>query len=94
MRELANYLGVDKEIIDKKPTAGLWKGQTDENELGYTYDDAEIIQNGYDQGFLAQDISEITDIDIGIILDVKNRHINSEHKRTLPETGKVTIYYE
>lgn len=35
--EYAEYLGVPKEIIEKKPSADLWKGQTDEGELGMTY---------------------------------------------------------
>jgi NAD+ synthase len=39
VRELAEYLDIPREIIDKPPTAGLWKGQTDEAELGLTYDE-------------------------------------------------------
>lgn len=35
--ELAEYLGVPQEIIDRPPSAGLWAGQTDEGELGHTY---------------------------------------------------------
>lgn len=35
--ELAEYLGVPKEIIKKPPSADLWVGQTDENEIGYSY---------------------------------------------------------
>lgn len=35
---LARYLGVPDSIITKKPSAGLWDGQTDEDELGMTYD--------------------------------------------------------
>jgi len=37
VKELAVYLGIPQEIIDKLPSAGLWKGQTDEGELGLTY---------------------------------------------------------
>lgn len=37
VRELAAYLGVPEVIINKAPSAGLWKGQTDEGELGFTY---------------------------------------------------------
>jgi len=37
VKELAVYLGIPREIIDKLPSAGLWKGQTDEGELGLTY---------------------------------------------------------
>lgn len=33
----ARYLNVTSTIINRKPTAGLWSGQTDENELGFTY---------------------------------------------------------
>jgi NAD+ synthase len=39
VRELAEYLDIPREIIDKPPSAGLWDGQTDEAELGLTYDE-------------------------------------------------------
>ncbi len=39
VRELAIYLGMPKEIIQKPPSAGLWVGQTDEGELGITYEE-------------------------------------------------------
>ena len=35
--EFARFLGVPNSIIDKKPSADLWEGQTDEGELGYSY---------------------------------------------------------
>jgi len=35
--EFANYLGVPQSIISKKPSADLWEGQSDEEELGYSY---------------------------------------------------------
>jgi len=35
--DLAKYLGVTKNIINKPPSAGLWVGQTDEKEMGITY---------------------------------------------------------
>jgi len=38
VRELARYLGVPQAIIDKAPSAGLWQGQTDESEMGFSYD--------------------------------------------------------
>ena len=37
--ELAGWLGIPQEIIDKPPSAGLWEGQTDEGELGLSYDE-------------------------------------------------------
>lgn len=39
VRELANFLGIPQPIIDKPPTAGLWPGQTDEGELGLSYEE-------------------------------------------------------
>ena len=41
--EIAKYLAVPQAIIAKKPTAGLWEGQTDEGEFGFTYKDADEI---------------------------------------------------
>ena len=38
VRALAADLGVPQEIIDRPPSAGLWSGQTDEDELGFTYE--------------------------------------------------------
>ncbi len=64
VRELATYLGVPEKLVQKTPTAGLWEGQTDENEFGFTYHDAdqimqlaiiegkpkeEIIKEGFDE---------------------------------------------
>jgi NAD+ synthase len=38
VRDLARHLGIPQEIIEKAPSAGLWVGQTDEQEMGLTYD--------------------------------------------------------
>jgi len=38
VRELARHLGIPEKIIEKKPSAGLWKDQTDEEEMGLTYE--------------------------------------------------------
>ena len=43
VRELARHLGVPDEIIEKPPTADLVHGQTDESDLGVTYDSADVI---------------------------------------------------
>ncbi|KCZ70374.1 NAD+ synthetase [Candidatus Methanoperedens nitroreducens] len=43
VRELARHMGVPSRIIDKIPTAGLWPGQTDEGELGVSYEAADKI---------------------------------------------------
>lgn len=43
VRELAGELGLPDRIISKAPTAGLWEGQTDEGEFGFTYKEADKI---------------------------------------------------
>lgn len=43
VKQLATYLGVPENITVKAPTAGLWEGQTDENEFGFSYEDADQI---------------------------------------------------
>lgn len=48
--DLAKYLGVPEAILAKKPTAGLWEGQTDEGEFGFAYKDAdEILALSFDE---------------------------------------------
>jgi NAD+ synthase len=41
--DLAEELGISKKIIQKKPTADLWQGQTDEGELGFGYREADRL---------------------------------------------------
>ncbi|TFF96924.1 NAD(+) synthase, partial [Candidatus Thorarchaeota archaeon] len=39
VRQLAKHVGIPHAIVEKPPSAGLWKGQTDEGEMGLSYDD-------------------------------------------------------
>ena len=90
IRQMARYLGVPRSVIDKPPSADLWIGQTDEDELGFTYDQAdqvlfllvderytvdEVAQEGFDRDFVAQ-----------IWERVKANH----YKRTMPNIAKLS----
>jgi NAD+ synthase len=44
--QLADYLQIPKEIREAVPTAGLWPGQTDEGQFGFTYPEADEILYG------------------------------------------------
>lgn len=45
--KLAEFLGVPKQILKKQPSAGLWKGQTDEGEFGFSYQEVdEVLETG------------------------------------------------
>jgi NAD+ synthase len=76
VRKLAAYLGVPKEIIQKKPSAGLWEGQTDEEELGISYDELDsVLVKLFDQGKPPQNDLERKFMDI---------YSNTRHKRMIP----------
>ncbi len=47
VREVAANLCVPQNSIDRKPSADLWKGQTDEGEFGFTYDEADQVLKHY-----------------------------------------------
>lgn len=70
VRQMAKALGVHEDIINKPPSAGLWEGQTDENEMGTTYDMIDKYLNG----------ETIPEKDQAII---DRLHYRSHHKRSL-----------
>jgi NAD+ synthase len=72
--ELARELDLPEEIIAKAPTADLWEGQTDENEIGMTYDQLDAILDGIETGELAS--FEPADVE-----RVRRMIAVSEHKR-------------
>ena len=41
--EMAKFLGVPQEIVEKAPSAGLWESQSDEGEFGFSYADADKV---------------------------------------------------
>ncbi|MEZ4523172.1 MAG: NAD+ synthase [Thermomicrobiales bacterium] len=77
VRELARDMGVPARIIDRPPSAGLWEGQTDETELGITYEQLD----GALEAIAAGDTSNI---DPTVLHRVTSLHRSSEHKRKLP----------
>ncbi len=50
VRDLADHIGVPTKIIEKTPSADLWPGQTDEDELGFTYDVLDRVLLGLQLG--------------------------------------------
>ncbi|PAV28926.1 NAD(+) synthase [Virgibacillus profundi] len=73
VREMATYLGVSEEIVSKKPSADLWEDQTDEDEMGTTYDKIDAFIQG----------KEIPEKDKEII---ESMHKRTAHKRNpLPQ---------
>lgn len=90
IRQLARAMGVPEEIVTKPPSADLWVGQTDEGELGFTYEQADrflhlwvderytpqaCVEAGFDEKFVNE-----------VIAMVRRNHF----KRVLPPIAKVS----
>ena len=75
IRELARFLGVAPQIIDKHPSAGLWEGQTDEGELGLSYEELDryLITGKASNELRAR---------------IESMMANSNHKRQLPPIAR------
>jgi NAD+ synthase len=90
LRQLARHLGVPAAILDKAPSADLWPGQTDEGELGFTYENVdqvlyrlvdlrmqpeEILAEGFPEELLGR---------------VQEMVRQSQYKRRLPPVAKLS----
>jgi len=83
--EVAKLVGVPERIIEKKPTAGLWEGQTDEDELGISYRLLdEILWRLVDLKMPKEKIAQELGVSIERVEYVENLVKRSEHKRRLP----------
>lgn len=82
--ELARELGVPENIISKKPTADLWSGQTDEDELGFLYTDVDkLLLEMIDNARTNEELVELG-FDKDFVFGVRNRIRSNEFKRRLP----------
>ncbi len=91
VREMAQLLGVPERIIEKTPSPGLWKGQTDEGELGISYDDLDPILLGLELEMRPEEISDRTGLPIERVLQVEEMIRKTIHKRKMPLIPKVGV---
>jgi NAD+ synthase len=89
--QAAELIGVPKEIIDKVPTAGLWEGQTDEEEMGITYHDLDITLNGITFGRSDEEISKNAGISLSKVTEVRRQVEAMKHKRSPAYRPDVTF---
>ncbi len=76
VKEVAKVLGLPKKIIEKTPSAELWEGQTDENELGMNYEELDAVLKGkITQGKIYEKVQKMRKI--------------STHKKNMPPLFKV-----
>jgi NAD+ synthase len=79
VRDAARELGVPRAIVDKAPSAGLWAGQTDEEEMGFTYAELETyLTKGPETVAPAR------------ALRIERLVRQTEHKRAMPPVPETT----
>jgi NAD+ synthase len=97
VRQLSRALGIPTPILDKPPSADLWVGQTDEGELGFTYEQVDkLLFLLVDQRYSEQDCIE-DGFDEKFVKGVMARVRRFQFKRMLPPIAKVsnrTIGYD
>jgi NAD+ synthase len=81
---LAKFMGVPERIIKKAPSAGLWPGQTDESEIGYSYKDIDrllyyLVEKKYNDARLGQ-----FGFKPGFVRDIKRKIKENEFKLKPP----------
>ena len=97
VRQLSKALGVPDSVINKAPSADLWQGQTDEDDLGFTY--AEVDRLLYllvDQRYRPEDCVE-EGYDLKFVEQVVERVRRNHFKRVMPPVAKLsqrTIGYD
>jgi NAD+ synthase len=97
VRQLSRALNIPTPIVDKPPSADLWKGQTDENELGFTYEEVDkLLYLLVDQRFSPYEAIE-AGFDEKFVNAVTLRIRRNQFKRMLPPIAKIsnrTIGYD
>ena len=87
--DLSRYLKIPNELIEKKPSADLWEGQTDEQEMGLTYKEADQVlyrmleENKKVEEVLAEGFNE------DLVDNIVRRMNRSEYKRRMPLIAKI-----
>ncbi len=96
-RQLSRAMAIPGEIMDKPPSADLWAGQTDEGELGFTYEEVDkLLYLLVDQRYSAQECIE-EGFDEKFVNAVITRVRRNQFKRMMPPIAKVsnrTIGYD
>lgn len=90
VRQLARAVGIPDFILQKAPTADLWVGQTDEGELGYTYEEVDkLLYLLVDQRYSPKDCIELGFAE-SFVQSVIDRVRKNHFKRILPPIAKLS----
>ncbi len=90
VRQLARRVGVPERILAKAPSADLWQGQTDEGELGFTYDEADaILYHLVDERRRVDDVIALG-FDARVVRRIVELIKQNQFKRVTPLIAKVS----
>jgi NAD+ synthase len=90
VRQLSRAVGVPEVIVAKPPSADLWIGQTDEGELGFTYEEVDrLLYLLVDQRFSPEECVE-AGFDRRFIDNVAARVRRNQYKRVMPPIAKIS----
>ena len=97
VRQLSRAMNIPALIVDKPPSADLWAGQTDEDELGFTYEQVDqLLYLLVDQRYLPEECVE-AGFDKSFVDKVVTRIRRNQFKRMMPIIAKIsnrTIGYD
>ncbi len=88
--EFARYLKVPSSIIDKPPSADLWAGQSDEEDLGYSYAELDNTLRRYVEERSSREEMLKEGIDVSLVDLVISRIYRNQFKRKMPVIAKLT----
>jgi NAD+ synthase len=91
LRAVAECLGVPERILSKPPSADLWPGQTDEDELGASYEDLDRILYALVDQRWTQDRCVRAGLDARLVERVAGTVARMEYKRQLAPAAKVSL---
>lgn len=90
IRMIARALAVPSAIIDKAPSADLWEGQTDEDELGFSYNDADqVLYLLVDERYTVDEVAE-EGFNRDFVVKIWERVKANHYKRTMPNIAKLS----
>jgi NAD+ synthase len=90
VRQLAAALGVPRRILDKAPSADLWEGQTDEGELGYTYEAVDqLLYLLIDRRYRPEECIAVG-FEAAFVQRVWRQVKLNHYKRTMPNVAKLS----
>ncbi|MCY4063147.1 MAG: NAD+ synthase [Chloroflexi bacterium] len=90
VRQMARHLGAPASIIEKAPSADLWVGQTDEDELGFTYDEADQVLFLLVDERYTVDEAAAEGFDRDFVVQIWERVKANHYKRTMPNIAKLS----